>query len=102
MDAEIDNEQDMPINPPSHKEDKPRKIKGNSRTEDTRADETPMLPRRSSLGSKNKNNTPPPKSTSSPKGGTDTPNDSGSPRGVLMVTCYNLRKGTRTSMCTGR
>ena len=44
---------------------------------------------------------PPPKSTSSPKGGTDTPNDSGSPRGVLMVTRYNLRKGTQTSMCTG-
>ena len=41
VDAEIDNERDMPINPPSHKEDKPRKLKGNSHTEDTRADETP-------------------------------------------------------------
>ena len=35
VDAEIDNERDMPINPPSHKEDKPRKPKGNSRMEDT-------------------------------------------------------------------
>ena len=93
VDAEIDNERDMPINPPSHKEDKPRKIKGNSHTEDTRADETPMLPRKPSLHSKNNNNTTPPKSTL-PKGGTDAPNNSGSPRGVLTVTRYNLRKGT--------
>ena len=94
VDAEIDNERDMPINPPSHKENTPRKIKGNSCMKDTRGDETPMPTRRSSHCSKNKNNTTPPKSTSSPKGGKDAPNNSGSPCGVLMVTRYNLRKGT--------
>ena len=83
----------MPINLPSHKEDKPRKPKGNSRTDDTRGDETPTLTRRSSRRSKNKNKTPP-RSTSSPKGGKDNPNNSGSPCGILTVTRYNLRKGT--------
>ena len=75
VDAEIDNDRDMPINPPSHKEAKPRKLKGNDNTENTRADKTPKLPRNSSCCSKNKNKKMPPKSRPSPKADKEVPNN---------------------------
>ena len=94
VDAEIDNDRDMPINPPSHKEAKPRKLKGNNNTENTRADKTPKLPRNSSCCSKNKNKKTPPKSRPSPKADKEVPNNPGSPGGILTVKRYSLRKGT--------
>ena len=94
VDAEIDNERDMPINPKAHNKDHmvDNDNKQNTQPKNSSDDENQVTPRRSSRRSKNKNKVTPPKSTSSPKGGITSPKNSGSSRGVLTVTHYNLRK----------
>ena len=95
VDAEIDNERDMPINPKAHNKDNTVDNDNNQKTppKNSSDNENEVTPRRSSRRSKNKNKVTP-ESTSSPKGGITSPKNSGSSRGVLTVTCYNLKKGT--------
>ena len=96
VDAEIDNERDMPIYPEAHNKDNTveNDNKQNIQPKNSSDNENKEKPRRSSLRSKNKNKVTPPKSTLSPKGGKTSPKNSGSSRGVLTVTRYNLKKGT--------
>ena len=97
VDAEIDNERDMPINPKAHNKDNmvDNDNKQNTQPKNSSDDENQVTPRRSSRRPKNKNKATPPESTSSPKGGITSPKNSGSSsRGVLTVTRYNLKKGT--------
>ena len=57
VDAEIDNEQDMPINPKAHNKDHivDNDNKQNTQPKNSSDEENQVMPRRSSRRSKNKN-----------------------------------------------
>ena len=88
VDAEIDNERDMPINPDAQNKDNTvnNDKKRSTQPKNSSDDENKETPRRSSRRSKNKNKVTTSESTSSPKEGKTSPKNSGSSRGVLTVT----------------